>query len=179
MLSIVQGLVRALLGAVLLGALNTLGDFVWAGYVDAHRAVLGLLHGAALCLALGGYLGALRGRMPRGAVLGAAIGALAAASFYALAPLMGYAAMFPAWMALWIGFALADARALDAPARGWQEAIVRGVLAALGSGAAFYAISGIWTDPRPGGPELVRHFPRWCLAFLPGFLGLLATRRGG
>ena len=168
---------RAVLGAVLLAALNTFGDFLWARYVPAHRAVLGLLHGAALCLALGGFLGALRGRLLRGALLGFAIGLLAAACFYALATLMRYAAMFPAWMALWIGFALADARALQAPARGWRSAVGRGALAALGSGAAFYAISGIWTDPRPGGPDYARHFLSWWLAFLPGFVALLGAWR--
>ena len=35
----------ALLGAVVLGLLNTLGDFIWATFVQNHRMIFGLLHG--------------------------------------------------------------------------------------------------------------------------------------
>jgi hypothetical protein len=156
------GLIQAVVGALLLAALNTFGDFVWARFIPRHRAVLGLVHGALLCLAIGGYLGALRRRPLRGALAGAGIGFGAALCYYALAPLLRFYAMFPAWMALWAGFALLDARGL-----------ARGVLAALASGAAFYAISGIWTRPQPGGPDYVTHFLSWTAAFLPAFLALL------
>src|SRR5688572_23947257 len=99
-----------LAGALVLAALSTLGDYVWARFVPAHRAVFGLAHGTLLLLALGLYLGVLRGRAAFGALGGAAVGFLAAASFYALAPAMGYGAMFASWMALWLGFAWLDAR---------------------------------------------------------------------
>ena len=75
-----------------------------------------------------------------------------------------------------VGTAL-DARGLRARPAGPAGALARGVLAAVGSGAAFYAISGIWTDPRPGGPDYGHHFLSWTLAFLPGFLALLVGKR--
>ena len=142
------GLAAALLGALLLGLLSTLGDFAWARFVPAHRAAYGVAHGTLLLAAVGLYLGALRGRPARGVLAGALVGLLAAASFYVLAPLLGYAAMLASWMALWIGFALVDARLRGgAPAR---EVVVRGLAAAVGSGLAFWAISRYLAPPRPG-----------------------------
>jgi hypothetical protein len=165
----------AVVGALLLGALNTFGDFVWARFISSHRAVFGLAHGTLLLMAVGLYLGVLRGRPGLGAVAGATVGLLAAASFYALAPLLGYSAMFVSWMALWIGFAFLDAKLLGAAAP--RETLVRGVLAAIGSGIAFWAISGIWLRPAPGGPRYAYNFACWTLAFLPGFLALLLRGR--
>jgi hypothetical protein len=169
------GLVHAVLGALLLAALNTFGDFVWARFIPRHRAVLGLLHGALLFLALGGYLGALRGRILRGALAGAGVGLAAALCYYALARWLRWYAMFPAWMALWAGFALLDARGLREHRASYASGLLRGGLAALGSGAAFYLISGIWIRPRPGGPDYLEHFLSWTVAFLPGFLALLLS----
>jgi hypothetical protein len=169
-----RGILLAVAGALVQGALNTVGDFVWARFVSAHRAVFGVLHGALLFLALGLFLGLVRGRPGRGALGGAAVGLGAAASFYVLAPFLGYAALFPSWMALWIGFAFLDARVLGAGTN--RSALLRGSLAALGSGLAFYAISGIWTRPRPGGPDYAYHLACWTFAFLPGLLALLGGR---
>jgi len=170
-----SGALAALVGALLLGALNTFGDFVWARFVSSHRAVFGLLHGTLLLMAVGLYLGVVRGRALFGALAGALVGLLAAASFYALAPLLGYSAMFVSWMALWIGFAFLDAKLRGAAAA--RETLVRGVLAAIGSGIAFWAISGIWLRPSPGGPRYAYNFACWTLAFLPGFLALLLRGR--
>jgi hypothetical protein len=172
-----RGLQTALVGALLLAALNTLGDFVWARFVPAHRTVYGLLHGTLLLMAVGLYLGVLRGRAALGALGGALVGLLSALSFYALVRLLGMSAMFASWMALWIGFAFLDARLRgSAPPR---EALARGVLAALGSGLAFWAVSGIWTRHDPGGPNYAYNFACWTLAFLPGFLALLLRDRPG
>ncbi len=167
--------VAALAGALALAALSTLGDFVWARYVPAHRALFGVAHGTLLLLALGLFLGVLRRRPLQGALAGALVGVLAALSFYAMAPLLGYGAMFVSWMALWMGFALLDAR-LRGRVRA-REVLVRGAIAAVGSGLAFYAISGIWTNPSPGGPRYAYHFLCWTIAFLPGFAALLAYER--
>jgi len=169
------GALAALAGALLLGALNTFGDFVWARFVSAHRAVFGLAHGTLLLMAVGLYLGFLRGRPALGALAGAVVGLLAAASFYALAPLLGDVAMFVSWMALWIGFALVDARLRGGVSS--REAVLRGTAAAVGSGLAFWAISGIWLSPAPGGPRYAYNFLCWTLAFLPGFLALLLRGR--
>jgi hypothetical protein len=167
---------EAVVGSLLVAALSTLGDFVWARFITSHRPLFGLLHGTALCLAIGLFLGALRGRPLRGAAAGAAIGIGAAGGYYLLARLMGYAAMFVLWMALWAAFGLLGGRGLGEPRSGASEALARGGLAAVGSGLAFYAISGIWTSPEPGGPDYAYHFLCWTIAFLPGFLALLATR---
>jgi hypothetical protein len=162
-------------GAVLLGGVNTLGDWVWARFIPAHRALLGLSHGTLLLLVLGLYLGVLRGRAIAGALGGALVGLLAAASFYALAPLLGYAAMFASWMALWMGFALLDGRLRGHVAT--REVLIRGLVAAVGSGLAFYAISGVWTSPAPGGPRYGYNLLCWTIAFLPGLAALLLRDR--
>ena len=97
----------------------------------------------------------------------------AAALFYALAPLLRYAAMFPAWMAFWVAFAVLRWRFMGEPTAQASRARARGVAAALISGLAFYAISGIWTRPSPEGPDYLLHFASWSFAFAPGFMALL------
>lgn len=171
------GITSAAAGALIIAALNTFGDFAWARWITSHRAAFGLLHGTLLCLAIGLYLGALRRRAVRGALAGAAIGLGAAAGYYALAALMGYAAMFVLWMALWAAFGLLHGRALGEPRSSLGEALARGALTAVGSGLGFYAISGIWTRHAPGPPNYAYHFCCWTVAFLPGFLALLAGPR--
>jgi hypothetical protein len=134
------------------------------------------MHGKALCLAIGLLLGVPRSRPLRGAMLGAAIGFGAAGSYYLLARLLGYAAMFVLWMALWAAFGLLSGRGLGDPRLSTRESLARGGLAAVGSGLAFYAISGIWSRHAPGGPDYAYHFLCWTIAFLPGFLALLLRR---
>ena len=170
-----SGLLASLGGALALAALNTFGDFVWARYIPRHRVVFGLAHGVVLLMALGLHLGLVRKQPVRGALAGASVGLLAATSFYALAPLLGYSAMFVSWMALWVGFAGLDAHLRGVGAGG--EVVWRGLLAAGGSGVAFYAISGIWTKPAPGGPNYAFHFICWTIAFLPGLAALLVRPR--
>jgi hypothetical protein len=139
--------------------------------------VFGLLHGLALCCAIGLYLAAPRGRLAKGAIAGGLIGLGAAAGFYALAPLLRWGAMFPMWMAFWIAFGLLLWRHLGQPRAPTREAILRGAVAAVASGLAFYAISGIWTEARPASLDYLRNFGSWTCAFLPGFLALLVRRR--
>ena len=171
------GIANAVAGALVIAGLSTFGDFAWARWITSHRAVFGLLHGTLLCLGIGLYLGALRMRPVRGAVAGAAIGLGAAAGYYALATIMGFAAMFVLWMALWAAFGLLQGRGLGEPQSSRGEAVGRGALAALGSGLAFYAISGIWTRHAPGPSDYAYHFYCWTVAFLPGFLALLGGWR--
>jgi hypothetical protein len=167
------GAVATLVGAVVIAALSTIGDFVWASWIPRHRWEYGLTHGTLLFLAIGLFLGALNGRAAAGAVGGAIAGAAAAGSFYLLAPFVGFASMFLAWMGVWLALALLHWRL--APQRlGPSEAVVRGLVAAIASGAAFYAVSGIWLPFRPAGWDYAWHFAAWTFAYLPGFAALVA-----
>jgi hypothetical protein len=145
--------------AVFAAVVMTLGDFVWASQLLRHQMVYGLLHGAGLCLALGLALGVPAKRPLTGAIGGLVVGILAAASFYVLAPVMRHAAMFVSWVLLWILLALLD-RMLH---RGSSvsSALVRGALASVGSGVAFYAVSGMWDNWNPRAINYVDHFLRW------------------
>ena len=105
-----------------------------------------------------------------GAIGGLVVGILSAASFYVLAPVMRYSAMLASWVVLWILLALLD-RMLQRGAS-LASALVRGVLAAAGSGLAFWAVSGMWDNWNPQTINYADHFLRWAIAFLPGFLAL-------
>lgn len=171
-----RGWGSAALGAVLVAAVSTFGDFVWATWIPRHRPVYGLAHGTLLCLAIGLYLGALVGKPITGAVGGAMAGFLAAGGFYALAPLAGYAAMFVLWMALWAMLAVLNGPVLR-ETRDVRLTLARGIAAAILSGLAFYAVSGIWLDFNRGGINYPYHFVCWMIAYLPGFAALLLARR--
>ena len=156
-----------------LGAVMTIGDVAWAQFGIRHRVVAGVIHGAVMCLCLGLAIG-LRCRRPLPAlVAGPLIGVAAAASFYVLAPALQWGAMFPAWMLLWILFALLQ-QWLDRR-ESMLTAFVRGLGAAVASGVAFYLVSGMWTSEH-GAPNVLRHFASWSYAFLPGFLALFLSR---
>ena len=167
-------IIHALLAALLLGAVSTFGDFIWHNWQVRHRMVYGLVHGAVICLCIGGVVGARAGRLASGLVAGPVIGIIAAGTFYALAPMLRYSAMFPAWMLFWICFGLLQAR-LEGDRR-LGPALVHGVAAAVLSGIAFYMVSGMWTRPSRGGPEYPRFFLNWSFAFLPGFVALFLGR---
>ena len=149
----------------------TFGDWVWEVLALRHRPQYGLAHGALLCLWLGLYLGALSSRVAWGAGAGAIVGFAAAASYYALRPLVGYLAMLVAWIGLWFGLAWLTQHLLAGRVSP-RQALLRAVLAGAGSGAAFYAVSGIWMNP-PSEYVYAWHFPAWTIAFLPGSLALL------
>ena len=175
----------AVIAAVTLGAVSTLGDFVWAALRLRHEMAYGLIHGAVICFCIGAVIGVRERRVLQALVAGPIVGLVAAGAFYALAPWLRYSAMFPAWMLFWICFALlqerlASGRPSAAPAAAVSPslgaAVARGLAAAVLSGLAFYAISGIWTSPSPGGPNYTRNFLSWSFAFLPGFAALFAGR---
>jgi len=167
---------QAIGGALWAALLSTLGDWIWARFIPAHRPVYGLVHGTALCLGIGLYLGLTRRHGMAGAVAGAVIGFGAAGGYYVLARFLGYSAMFVLWMGLWIAFGLLVARGLGEPRQAMASGWFRGGMAAIGSGLAFYAISGIWTRHREGGPDYAYNFACWTIAFLPGFAALLVRR---
>jgi len=138
-----KGSASALVGAVLLAGVSTLGDFVWARWIPEHRPAFGLAHGTFLFLVLGAWLGTASRRPGAGAAGGAAIGFAAAAAFYLAAPRLGASAMFAAWFGIWVALAALDAR-LGRDPRPGSRILARGLLAGAGSGLAFWAISGIW-----------------------------------
>ena len=172
------GIRDAVVGALVMAGVSTLGDFIWAMWIPRHRWYVGLAHGTLLFLALGLYVGMRVGRARDGALGGAAVGWLAAGSFYLLAPLAGYSAMFVVYFTVWIALAFLVSR-LAGPRIAPADTLARGLLAALGSGAAFYAVAGIWFPFRPRGWDYAVHFGSWTLAYLPGFLALFARRSRG
>jgi hypothetical protein len=160
----------AILSAVFVAAIATLADWVWASQLLPHRTWYGLVHGAGLCLAMGLAIGVPVRRPLTGAIGGIVAGVLGAASFYLLAPLLSYSAMFVAWCLLWMFIAYLDGPVLRRGGR--TPALVRGLVAAIGSGLAFYAVSGMWTRWNPGTINYFDHYARWTIALLPGFLAL-------
>ena len=170
---------EAILGALLIAAISTAGDFVWAGFHLRHRVPYGLAHGTLLFLCIGAYFGALRGRSRTGALYGGAIGLAAAGSFYLLAPVAGYSVMFVVWAFIWFALAFVVQRALppahgvDRPDTSLTAISFRGGLAMLGSGLGFYLVSGIWRPFDPEGWDYAIHFLSWTIAYLPGFCALL------
>lgn len=168
---------HAVLSTIVVAAVATCGDWVWATFLSRHVMAAGLVHGALLCLAMGAMIGRPAGRTGAGAAGGVAIGLGSAALFYALAPMLRYAAMFPAWFALWVLLAVLFER-LSGAGR-LPLALVRGVIAGAASGLAFYLISGMWTRWSPQTINYVDHFARWAFAFAPGFLAVQGGRAAG
>jgi hypothetical protein len=166
-------MLAALAAAVALAAVMTVGDFAWAAFHIHHRVANGVVHGAAMCLCIGLAVGIRAKRPMPAAIAGPLIGAAAAGVFYLLAPALRWGAMFPAWMLLWMLFALLQRQLAASMTVG--ESIKRGLLAAVLSGLAFYLISDIWIH-ESAHPSLVVHFAAWAFAFLPGFAALFARR---
>ena len=172
------GIRAAITSSLIMAATSTAGDFIWATWISSHRAVYGMVHGILLFVVTGVVLGMPARRPAAGALAGALVGALAAGSFYVLAPFLGFSAMFVSWMGLWLALAVVNAR-LNARSARLPEVAARGAIAAVASGAAFYAISGIWRPFNPVGWDYAVHFAAWTIAFLPGFAALLVTARSG
>src|SRR5436190_8845530 len=98
-------LIPAVVGSLLLAVLSTAADYVWFLGIPSHHWYSGVIHGAVLFAALGGYLGFRKAKFATGALGGIASGILAAGSFYVLAPLGGYNMMLVSWFVLWIALA--------------------------------------------------------------------------
>ena len=167
---------NAIVGALLIAGVSTLGDVVWAGLQLRHRVMYGLAHGAILFSCIGAYFGSLQKNALPGALYGGAIGLAAAGSFYLLAPVAGYSVMFFVWAFVWIALAVLAGRILRAPEGSplaLRSVLARGGLAMIGSGAGFYLVSGIWRPFDPQGWDYAVHFLSWSVAYLPGFIALL------
>lgn len=191
-----RGLGRAVAATTVMAAVSTLADLIWALWIPQHLMVYGLLHGMLLCAVLGVVLGLAAGgvstmwRGARGALL---IGFLSAGTFYVFAPWFGWRAMLPGWIVLWLLMALLYERlcqtSSSALTAGRATAGVRatasfagsarGVVGAVVSAAAFWAIAGIWTNPSSGAPNYPVNLASWFIAFLPGFAALMVGRPAG
>ncbi len=162
----------ALASSIALAAVMTFGDWFWAVLHVRHRTAYGVAHGATMCLCLGIAIGVRVKRTLPAAIAGPLIGVAAAGTFYLLAPALRWGAMVPAWMLLWILFALLQLAL--ARGEGLGVTLKRGILAALLSGLAFYLISDIWIH-EAAHPGLLVHFAAWTFAFLPGFAALFVA----
>ena len=167
-----RGLRNVIAGSIATAAVSTLGDYLWANVLPHHRPLYGLAHGTLLFLTVGWCLGLAARRPIIGAAGGAAIGFSAAAGFYLLQPVIGYTGLFVMFVGLWIALGLLNGRVLQARET-MRVVIGRSLLAAIGSGLGFYAISGIWFPFRPRGWDYAIHFVYWTVAYLPGFAALL------
>ena len=165
----------AFVGAVFLGAVSTLGDFIWAAFHIRHRTGYGIVHGAIICLCVGAVIGWRARRLVAGIVAGPLIGVAAAGLFYVLAPFIRYSAMYPAWMFFWCCFALLQEQLKIS--RDYRFAAIRGLASAVASAAAFYALR-IWNEPSVEPPNYLRIFINWSFAFLPGFVALFIGTAG-
>jgi hypothetical protein len=170
-------MLQALLASLALAAVMTFGDWLWAAFHIQHTITAGIAHGALMCLCLGTAIGIRTRRVAAGAIAGPIVGVLAAGAFYLLSPVLHMMAMFPAWMLFWICFALLQS---------WMQRDTRlgsaaayGLAAAVLSGLAFYAISGIWLRHDPAGPNYLWNFAAWTFAFAPGFAVLFSMRPRG
>lgn len=175
------GLLAAAGAALVLAAVSTLGDWIWARFLTDGSIVAGVLHGVVFFAVLALVL-AFSCPVPRRALAKLLptlplVGLLIAAGFYPLARAFGYlAALLVAWVAMWLALAFLH-RTAGGRAETHRRALLRATLAALGSGLAFWAVADMWTQPAPDGPHLLEHLGRWFVAFLPGMLALICCSR--
>jgi hypothetical protein len=170
-----SGLKTSIIGAALIAAVSTLGDFMWASQGLHNSPLNGVVHGTLLFACIGLYLGALAKRHAAGMIGGALIGFAAAGGFYVIAPVLGRSAMFVLYFATWIALGVLNENLMRREIR-IRSALRRGLLAAVGSGVAFYLVSGIWRPFDPQGWDYLTHFSAWTLAYFPGFAALLMPK---
>lgn len=158
---------------VFVALVATLGDYVWFEFRVPHTTLNGVIHGATLLLAVGLVLGQQRGELIRGIIGGVLAGVVGALTFYALYRGFGYlGALIAAWIFMWIMLAAVSASVRD-ELMNPGEWIVPGLIAAIGSGATFYLVSGIWTDQVHGmSRNYLWHLAAWTLAWGPGITAL-------
>ncbi len=177
-MAVPRGIPSALGSAAVLGACSAFGDWVWARFIPDGAVLPGVVHGVLIFIVLAAVLAraagtsrAARRLLPTLPLAGLVI----AGVFYPLAGALGYiAALLVTWVLMWLTLALLQRWAREGSETAGRAAL-RGVLAAVASGLAFWAISGIWTVPDPD-PNYVMRFAQWTFAFFPGFLALLCCQ---
>jgi hypothetical protein len=162
----------------------TLGDYTWYTLSVRHSVATGIIHGAVLLTAVGAVLGLDAGRVLKGLPIGTLSGIGGALIYYLLIALVDqrtYGSAIPAsWVAMWLLVALLDGRWLRGPQRRpWGEIAVRGVLAAVLSGIAFFLVlNTLWGPPPATGKNYFEQFTAWVVAWAPGLLALTLSGNG-
>jgi hypothetical protein len=173
---------RLVLGILGVALLATLGDYTWYTLRVRHTITTGVVHGAVLLTAVGAVLGLESGRLLKGLPIGALAGVGGALTYYVLVALVDgrtYGSAIPAsWVALWLIVAALDGRWLRAPARrSWGEIAIRGTIAAVCSGIAFFLVMNtLWGRPPATGKNYFVQFAAWVVAWAPGVLALTLGR---
>lgn len=174
---------RIVAGILGVAFVATLADYTWYTLHVRHSIVTGIIHGTVLLTAVGAVLGLDAGRLVKGLPIGAIAGIGGALTYYLLVALVDsrtYGSAIPAsWVALWLILAVLDGRWLRAPERRpWREIAVRGTLAAVLSGAAFFMVmTTLWGRPPATGRNYAVQFAAWVVAWAPGLLALTLRRR--
>ena len=156
----------------------TLSDYTWYTLNVRHSVTTGIIHGAVLLTAVGAVIGLVANRVLKGLPIGALAGIGGALIYYLLVALVDrrtYGMAIPAsWVAMWLLLAVLDGRWLRAPQRRpWREIAMRGALAALLSGIAFFLVlNTLWGRPPATGKNYVVQFAAWVVAWAPGLLAL-------
>jgi hypothetical protein len=173
---------RIVFGILGVALVATLADYTWYTLHVRHSMVTGIIHGAVLLTSAGAVLGLNAGRVARGLPIGALAGIGGALTYYLLVALVDrrtYGSAIPAsWVALWLILALLDGRWLRAPERRpWRAIAIRGALAAVLSGAAFFMVMNtLWGRPPASGRNYAVQFGAWAVAWAPGLLALTLRR---
>jgi hypothetical protein len=167
-------------GILAVAVVSTCGDYIWYEFGVRHRVAVGILHGAVLLMAVGGVVGMAAGRVAAGLPIGAAAGIGGAVAYYLIDTVArGTVAMIAAWVVCWLLLAFGEGRLLKQPRRPWSEVLIRGVLASILAGIAFYAVVGVlWGRPPAGGRNYLVQFAAWTVAWAPGILALVGTPSG-
>ena len=166
----------AILSALVVAAVSTLGDYLWANVIPHRQIVYWFAHAIVLFATVGICLGWPARKPVMGAIGAIVVGCAATIGFYLLRPLIGYFAIVVLFGALWIALGAFTLAVLQRRT-GVGEILTRSVLAALGAGLGFYAISGIWMPFNPRGWDYAMYFVKWTIAYLPAFAALLVGGR--
>jgi hypothetical protein len=156
----------------------TMSDYTWYTLNVRHSITTGIIHGAVLLTAVGAVLGLVANRVLKGLPIGALSGIGGALIYYLLVALVDrrtYGSAIPAsWIALWLIVAVLDGRWLRAPERRpWRVIAIRGALAAVLGGAAFFMVMNtLWGRPPASGRNYALQFGAWAVAWAPGLLAL-------
>jgi hypothetical protein len=177
--------VRIAVGILGVALVATLADYTWYSLHIRHSITTGIIHGAVLLTTVGAVLGIDAGRVVKGLPIGALAGVGGALTYYLLIALVDgrtYGLAIPAsWVALWLIVAVLDGRWLRAPERRpWRVIAIRGALAAVLSGVAFFMVMNtLWGRAPATGRNYAVQFAAWVVAWTPGLLALTVRQSSG